>query len=112
MHQHHSSDRAGCSGSYFLLRIGLPPSVSWQTSPHSSAARIDTLVHGLDGKGRGRAMQPISYAHHRFLSDVIRHAVWIYPAPRTVTVTSRICWPSAHYTSATKPSSDGCLNVG
>jgi putative transposase len=23
-------------------------------------------------------MQPISYARHRFPSDVIRHAVWLY----------------------------------
>src|SRR5206468_4426214 len=33
----------------------------------------DRRVHVLP-----RAMKPISYARHRFPSDVIRHAVWLY----------------------------------
>jgi hypothetical protein len=41
-------------------------------------ARIDTLTHVRRSNALGLAMQPISYARHRFPSDVIQHAVWLY----------------------------------
>ena len=39
---------------------------------------IDTLTGELRMNGLWWSMKPISYAHHRFPPDVIRHAVWLY----------------------------------
>jgi putative transposase len=38
-------------------------------------------------------MEPISYAHHRFPPDVIRHAVWLY-LRFTLSYQERISWRS------------------
>ena len=39
---------------------------------------FDTLARRSLRTGLDSAMQPISYARHRFPPDVIRHAVWLY----------------------------------
>src|SRR6266849_3632729 len=39
---------------------------------------FDTLARRSLRIGLDSAMQPISYARHRFPRDVIRHAVWLY----------------------------------
>ncbi len=39
---------------------------------------IDTLTNNGPAHVLGWVMKPISYVHHRFPPDVIRHAVWLY----------------------------------
>src|SRR5437762_6132898 len=48
-------------------------------------------------------MAPLCYRRHRFLPEIIQHAIWLYPRLPCAIETLRSCWSNESSTSPTSP---------